>query len=57
MTAAELRALCDRVLAMAEPRCTCGHVLTGHSRRRLACYGRPACGCLEWTPVPRRVQP
>ena len=53
---AELRAVVQRMLAMREPRCTCGHVLTQHTSRRLLCFargplwGRPGCGCTGWIP-------
>ena len=46
----QLRATARRVLAMSEPRCACGHVLTAHSRRRVICYARRFCGCQGWTP-------
>jgi hypothetical protein len=53
VTAGELRQLVELVLAMREPRCTCGHVLTQHSRRRLRCFGAHTCGCEGWTAAPR----
>jgi len=46
-----LRGVAERFLAMREPHCTCGHALTGHSRRRLVCYSRRLCGCVTWTPA------
>jgi hypothetical protein len=58
---AELARRAAMWLAMREPRCTCGHVLTKHTRRRLLCYlrgplwGRPGCGCKGWTPEPRQA--
>jgi len=54
MTREELLARIALALTMREPRCTCGHVLTGHTRRRLICYARRWCGCPTWTPRPRQ---
>ena len=53
MNADELRAMVRLVMTMTEPRCTCGHVLTAHSRRRVVCLARYYCGCQGWTPQPR----
>jgi hypothetical protein len=41
------------VIARREPVCTCHHVLTSHSRRRLLCIAHPRCGCTGWTPAAR----
>lgn len=51
MTPGELRAMVERVLAMREPRCTCGHALTAHSRRRVICRIARTCGCRGWIPA------
>ena len=56
MSADPLRERVQRWLAMREPRCTCGCVLTKHTSRRLLCmargplWGRPGCGCTGWVP-------
>lgn len=53
MSPAELRALVELVLAMREPMCECGHVLSGHSRRRMICRAVRHCGCKGWTARPK----
>ena len=53
----ELRAKVERELAMREPRCTCGHVLSAHNRRKLNCPAARWCGCTGWTPTPKGTTP
>jgi hypothetical protein len=50
MTPDELQLCIALVLAMREPLCGCGHVLTANTRRRLICRARRYCGCKGWTP-------